>query len=247
MVTFLKLRLCDVCISPHPLLLKYIKEMFPGKPTRWIANGVDTKIFRSKAPDPYLRNLLGLSEKTICFVGLIEPWVDFDTVLEGMKRLHERMLDANLLVVGPSNGLVQDRLRTLAKRLGIDGCVRWTGLVGQSDVPKYINLASVCVMPFNVNDFTCSFVVPAKLFEYSACGKPILSSPLPGVYNLAARHVVTYRNAHDFAKICAELFLDRTYRQRLGFLARNFAEQFDIEAVTKDFVKLVGYQRVVDR
>jgi glycosyltransferase involved in cell wall biosynthesis len=56
--------------------------------------------------------------------------------------------------------------------------------LSHNDVPRFIDKLDVALIPFKINDLTqCSF--PIKLLEYFARGKPVVSSPLIEVMELA--------------------------------------------------------------
>ncbi len=44
-----------------------------------------------------------------------------------------------------------------------------------------------------------NIALPNKFFEYSACGKPILSSPIPDIMDIGGPHLSVYRNDAEFA------------------------------------------------
>jgi hypothetical protein len=40
--------------------------------------------------------------------------------------------------------------------------------------------------------------LPNKYFEYSACGKPILSTPIPDMLRMGGDHITVYRDGQEF-------------------------------------------------
>jgi glycosyltransferase involved in cell wall biosynthesis len=63
-------------------------------------------------------------------------------------------------------------------------------LVGQQehrDLVRYIRLFDVCIVPY-VNSHFTSTVVPTKINEYLAVGKPVVSSRLPAVCEFNNEH-----------------------------------------------------------
>jgi glycosyltransferase involved in cell wall biosynthesis len=45
-----------------------------------------------------------------------------------------------------------------------------------------------------------NIALPNKFFEYSACGKPILSSPIPDLMAIGGPHISIYRSDAEFAE-----------------------------------------------
>lgn len=76
------------------------------------------------------------------------------------------------------------------------------------DMPKYINHFDVCIMPHKKDLFTDS-MNPLKIYEYLACGKPVISTPVsgtedfkgliyqaqsPGIFSEAIKHAISDDN-----------------------------------------------------
>jgi glycosyltransferase involved in cell wall biosynthesis len=55
----------------------------------------------------------------------------------------------------------------------------------------------VCLIPFRITPVS-DIALPNKLFEYSACGKPILSTPLPDVIKVGAENLFVYKDKEEF-------------------------------------------------
>ena len=124
-----------------------------------------------------------------------------------------------------------------ASRAPLKGRVQFLPLIPVSEVPRYINLATVGVylgldVPKQVR------ALPTKLFEYMGCGIPVLASDLPYSREFVAKHnagmLAKPGNAGDFAKkVC--LFLDdRELGRQLGengrkvvFSSLNWEKEMD--------------------
>lgn len=61
-------------------------------------------------------------------------------------------------------------------------------------IAEYIACFDVCLVPYRMNEYTAS-VSPAKLLEYLAVGRPVVSTPLPEV--LAFADVVRLADTHE--------------------------------------------------
>jgi glycosyltransferase involved in cell wall biosynthesis len=59
---------------------------------------------------------------------------------------------------------------------GYEGDIVFTGMLDHEDIPFVINLADICVAPLRVTTGS-----PIKVFEYMACGKPVVTTRIEGL------------------------------------------------------------------
>ena len=74
-------------------------------------------------------------------------------------------------------------LRKMIEENGLGGIVFLTGFIDYAELPKYINLADVCINPFATNKIT-DIIFPSKLYQYMACEKPVIATRLPGLIDI---------------------------------------------------------------
>jgi glycosyltransferase involved in cell wall biosynthesis len=67
--------------------------------------------------------------------------------------------------------------------------VHLVGPVPHRDLAALIDSFDACIVPYRHNEYVRT-VVPTKLMEYLAMGKPVVSTALPSVDELARRHGV---------------------------------------------------------
>lgn len=238
-ITKLNIKLSDVCIAPCRSLLQMINKIDHNKNRYLLTNGVDTTLFTPSKADNSNHELLKLSKNVITLVGLIEPWFDLITVVKGLKILHEKIDDIKLVLVGPRNGKYQCDIQKFISKNGLKEQVFWTGHVQYEFVPRYIKAAKCCLMPFRTDLFLSSIVLPVKFFEYSACGKPILSTPLPEIRALNADHVLFYHDPMELAKYAEALLRDEEFRNKLSAKARDFAKEHDYSVLAKQLENII--------
>jgi glycosyltransferase involved in cell wall biosynthesis len=61
--------------------------------------------------------------------------------------------------------------------------VHFLGFQPVEVIPGYCKGFDVCMIPYMLNDFTRS-IMPLKIVEYLATGKPVVSTPLPAAVEL---------------------------------------------------------------
>lgn len=146
---------------------KDLLNIFPdAKNKEWIPNGVDISHFEKKAD----KTMIHVGHPIIGYVGTIEKRLDFELI----KYLSHKNLDKSIVLIGPvwKNAQV-DKLKS-------QNNIHFLGRKSYSELPYYINEFDVCIIPHKIDKFTKS-MNPLKLYEYLACGKPIVTTNVSGI------------------------------------------------------------------
>ncbi|WP_292364069.1 MULTISPECIES: glycosyltransferase [unclassified Methanoculleus] len=198
----------DVVTTVSPGLVTKLRRY--GYEAELITNGVDTDLFRPMDGGA-MRSALGIAPDAFVlgFAGAVERWYALDEVIRAFPEILKEHPNAELLIVGGSlfTGYL-DELRALAARLGVAGRVHFTGAVDYRDLPGYIAPMDLCLIPLAPPQWI-DIALPNKYFEYSACGKPILSTPIPDMLRMGGGHIAVYRDRVEFLERVDELALSR--------------------------------------
>lgn len=187
-----------------------------------IPNGADTELFKSY-PSQQLRQKLGIeSDFVIGYVGVLREWVDFEPVFAAVKHLDKEYPNIKILIVGEEGGMT--KVKNLAKKHQILDRVIFTGTVPYTTVPEYISCMDVCLIPFKANAVSDS-ALPLKLFEYMACGKPVVCGRLTGITRTVGDEVLYASNEEEYQRNLAALYNYRELRDKMGEKGRRFVEQ----------------------
>jgi len=114
-----------------------------------------------------------LRRPVIGLVGSIASWQDYD-LLQFVAESHPAW---SLAMIGPIHDM-QDTEEL--KRLQRAPNVHFLGRKPPDEIPRYMNACDVCLIPYKVNGQTTN-AGPLKLYEYFACGKPVVSVDVPAV------------------------------------------------------------------
>lgn len=231
-VTKLNIKLADICWCPCFSLVNLVKKN-GCKKSYFLPNGVDTNFYIPEKVHENLGRSLDLLEHTIVFLGVIEPWLDFETVLKGLKMLKKDIPDAKLLIIGSTLTGYIEELHKMVQNAGLRRDVITTGYVPSNLLPYYLNLGAIGVMPYKLDTYSGKIRLPLKFFIYSAMAKPILSVHLPEVKRLRPKHVLYYDDPKSFANCAKMVFQNEKRQQDLSRYARNFSEAFDYHALAK--------------
>jgi glycosyltransferase involved in cell wall biosynthesis len=184
---------------------------------RVLPSGVDTGMF---SPGPRKNELLrtwGIDSEdaVILFMGTIYKFSGLDRIIKDFPRILSRHPKAKLLIVGCGEG--ENALKELAARTGLPSNVIFAGLYPYSALPDIIRSADVCINPFELNGVTRD-ILPTKLFQYLACGKPVVATELPGTLPFLSGEEdgMVYCSLEAFADCIADLLDGSERRDLLG-------------------------------
>jgi glycosyltransferase involved in cell wall biosynthesis len=128
-----------------------------------------------------------------------------------------------IIIVG--DGILRSQLEKSSEELGIRDKIIFTGFVPYESVPKYINSFEVCVAPFSGIERNVKYSFSAiKLYEYMACGKPIVTTNVVGIKEeireLGLGKVVKADDLKGLTYCIIELMSDSKLQSDIGKRAR---------------------------
>ena len=206
-----------------------------------IRTGVDLQRFHPRNTGSAVRRAHGFAadDVVLVFTGWLYEFSGLDAVMQAMQQLP---LNVRLLIVG--TGEAEPRLRALQQSLGLAARVVFAGQQPYAQMPALLAAADVCLLHSEVNAVT-RHIVPIKVYEYMASGKPVLAALLPGLQReVPAGNGILYAPPAALQQTL-QLLLDPAVRATAGRQARSFTEKYcDWEALTDEFEALL--QRVAE-
>jgi glycosyltransferase involved in cell wall biosynthesis len=197
----------DVVIASNPVLAE--RHRSERSDLLLVENGVDLERFRPDGPlAPELPDgpLVG-------YHGAVAPWFDFGL----MTAVAQQRPEVAFVLVGP----VDPGLKSQASKLSELPNVKLMPPQRSERIADFVRGFTVGILPFRVNEMT-EAVTPLKMYEYLACGVPMVATPLPACVREPA--VRTASDPETFAAaIDAGIELGR--RDRLDL--RSHAEPAD--------------------
>jgi starch synthase len=214
-------RYSDRIVSVTSQIAEYLTTHYHCHPNKIevVGNGVNTKIFHPIHDENLLGNWkkrLGISpeDMVVVFVGNLAPWQGIETLIQVAPFLLKEMENIRFLIIG--DGVLKDEFLEKVNGLGISGHFIFTGMVDNDEVPLYINVGDICVLP---KRRLKSGYSPLKLYEYMACGKPIVSSRVEGLEFIEDEGVGRLIDPGDmisFKKALQDLLKDPKKREDMG-------------------------------
>jgi glycosyltransferase involved in cell wall biosynthesis len=150
---------------------------------RLVPNGISESFLTSHDGDAVRRDL-GYDDQDLIigYVGSIEFWLDFQTLLKGIALSREKGINAKLLLVG--KGLRTDYHKKVSdwiSKEGLKDSVTWLGFVPHDEVPEIMAGLDIGTIPFDVSNPTAYFSSPNKLWEYLSQKTPVMATPIPEI------------------------------------------------------------------
>ena len=176
-------RYSDRIVAVTPQIASYLMTHFycqAGK-VEVVGNGVNTRKFYpidNKGLLSEWRRKLGIGkhEIVIAFVGNLAPWQGVESLIQVAPAVLADMRNLRFLIIG--DGILKKELEGEVVRLGIADHFIFTGMIDYKQIPLYINISDVCVV---LKQELASGYSAIKLYEYMACGKPVIASRVGGL------------------------------------------------------------------
>lgn len=170
-----------------------------------------------------LRTQLNFEQKTVIgFVGSIFPYHGVDRLLDAFASLSTEYPSARLLIVG--DGGTRAQLEARCSDLKLEDKVHFSGNVKHSDVPNYIDLMDIAVMPKSN-----WYGSPVKIFEYGLLKKAILAPdnvPVRDVMIPDVDGVLIHDSVDELKSALVRLLEDEDFRRSI---AANFHHKVTTE------------------
>lgn len=208
----------DMILTLTPGLTKYVTELGAeaGK-VHLLPMPVDTVIFHPfPAPDELRQKWgIGKGDKIILFMGTLFDFSGLDLIIPRLPEIVGQVPGAKLLIVG--DGPQRKKLESIIAGTGTEDKVIITGFEPYDSMPRYINMADVCINSFQITGATRD-IFPGKIVQYLACAKAVVATPLPGLVAVTPGEeegVVFAGTPSEMAEKLVAVLKDDIYRQRL--------------------------------
>lgn len=184
-----------------------------------------------------------VQDRSILFVGRIEPLKGVDTLLQAMALIQERYPTAvenvDVTIIGGDPwandpDLEMARLQSMREQLGIHDIVTFIGARDQNELPFYYAAAEMVIMPSHYESFGM------VALEAMASGTPVIASEVGGLAFLVRDgengfHVPS-RDPEALAERIYELLTNESCRIRLGENAREYARDYAWADIAKQIL-----------
>lgn len=220
--------------------------------------GCDPVRFAPARPDAReaLRASLGLSGRFVAaFAGTFRPWHGADRLPALAGALRDALPSLVFLCMGGGDGLAS--VEAEAVRLGVSDRFRFTGPLPATEVARHLAAADLGLAPFRIRGYPPFerygfFYSPLKIFEYMACGLPVLTTACPELQAIVREGVTGHCLPEDdvaaWAAVLVRLAADPGRRVAMGAAGRvdaagRYAWAHHVEGLERVLEEAAGARR----
>jgi glycosyltransferase involved in cell wall biosynthesis len=229
--------------------LKHIYNIFTGK-ISVIPGGVDLEKFYPLENKMTVRDLLKIPfGKVILFTirNLVER-MGLENLILALKNLREKAPDIFLILGG--EGPLKDRLMSLAKEIGVEEHIKFTGFINEKQLPDFYRAADIFVLPTKVLEGFGMVTLEAM-----ASGLPVLGTPVGGTKEILGKFDPSFLFDGTDSDSMAALILEKYYLIKnntqkwneislrcRAFVESNYSWEKNIDAIETLFRKTMQNQ-----
>lgn len=202
-----------------------------------IPAGVDLEKFNPDVDGSHIREKYGIKEDDIVlfFMGWIYDFSGMKEVAESLSTTDNENI--KLMIVG--EGDLYEPLLKMRSEKKLDGKLILTGKIPFEEIPEHIAAADICLLPAYKNEIMMN-IVPIKIYEYMAMGKPVIATNLPGIQKeFGNNHGINYiENSSDVLE--KAMWLNKNNKiEYEGEKACYFVQDLSWDSITDQFEKIL--------
>ncbi len=220
-------RACAVTVCSKNLQKAAVELGAPFEP-ELVIWGADPQRFVPMSKNPeWLQNLdLGKNDRIVITLGRLVPKKGFEVLLRAWAIICADMPDTHLVIGG--EGPLLKPLTKIAADLGLTDQVRFAGRVPWDQVPDFLSIGTLYVLPSVQGNEGNVDGLPTVLLEAMGCGLPVIASDIAGIPEAITQDqnglLVPAGDVDALALTVRDLLMDAHKRKRLGLAARQSVE-----------------------
>jgi glycosyltransferase involved in cell wall biosynthesis len=203
-----------------------------------LRTGVNLKVYETVYNRDVIRNKYGLKsdDRVIFFMG----WMYFFSGLKEVCIQIARVNDPQIKLLLVGEGDARDEIVQTINKYGLSDRVILAGQKPFSEIPEHLSAADICILPAQNNE-TMRDIVPGKIYEYMAAGKPIISTRLQGmIKEFGMDNGILYVDQpEDVVPKAVELFNDKDTCRNLGAKAKSYMQKYSWEAIADELENIL--------
>jgi glycosyltransferase involved in cell wall biosynthesis len=204
--------------------------------TMVICAGIDLERFNPAIDGSAIRSAYGIGKEdtVLFFMGWLYHFSGLKEVALEIARSPDRYRNLKMLIVG--DGDAYDDLLRIRDTYQMDDKLILTGKQPYEKIPEFIAAADICILPADPQEKIMQDIVPIKMYEYLAIGKPVITTKLPGIIReFGYGNGVLYADVPEKVPETAHTIMSQGTIRDHGNSARMFVQDLDWKTLTNTF------------
>jgi glycosyltransferase involved in cell wall biosynthesis len=171
-----------------------------------------------------------IPEHTFGYFGVLEKWQGVDILLEAFRLLHQRIPSANLYVIG--DGSMKESLKQMVSESSMSSSVIFINGISRDELwNHYFSKFRIVVIPRPRRNNIIDTILPIKLVESLAAGKPVIAVDIPAMKEVPTTPILLIPSSDPLilAEAMERLSSDRKQILYYSSLAKAVAINYDIK------------------
>ena len=234
----------EVSLKTARKIIAYSHNILPKKyidKTELVTAAANIEMFTPEIDGTKIRKKYGLENFSIVgYAGCFAEWHGVLDLVKASKKVISKTDQVRFLMIGPNSSV---RVLPMVRKMNLEDYFIFTDLVPYNEVPSYLNACDILAAPYNPSAYAETrkfgfFYSPIKLFEYMACGRPIVTSSCGSIPSIirdkATGCLFEPGNTEDLANAILFLLENRKLSKKIGNNARKDVEtKYSWKSVTK--------------
>ncbi len=167
-----------------------------------IPGGVDLERFYPATDRSRIRQRLNIPREKMVLLTVrdLEPRMGLQNLISAVKKARSKLPDIYLVLGG--QGPLDADLKSLARTLGVEDCIKFTGFIPEELLSDYYRIADIFILPtLELEGFGLITL------EALASGVPVLGTPVGGTIEILSRFDLRYLFKDTSSEAMAELII----------------------------------------
>jgi len=177
-----------------------------------------------------------IPEHTFGYFGVIEKWQGVDILVNAFELLLKRIPNAILYILG--EGSLKHKVKEDVIRKNLSGSVIFDSVSREVLLNDYLKKFQIVVIPRPKQGDAVDGLVPIKLIESLAAGKPTIVMDIPSMREISNNAIVVVHSSEpeSLAMEMENLSLDANKMKAYAEAASDISQHYDIERNMKKII-----------
>lgn len=209
--------------------------------TYLVRAGVDLERFNPHIDGSRVRKQYKITKNdfVLFFMGWLYDFSGLKEVALALAKTKKKEFSLKLLIVG--EGDLYAELKKIQREYSLQDRIVLTGWQPYDKIPEFLKASDLCLLPAQDNEVMHN-IVPIKIYEYMAAGKPVLATRLPGVMKEFGNNngIIYVNEAREVVNRTVELIKNGSLAEQ-GLKAKRFVERYSWDNITQDFEAILRH------